>query len=70
LDRAQKLASEWGINDINPIQYYLFSTYTDMLASLGISLIGAYLDDHQQYSHDPKWKENSYGEKNLGIKRS
>ncbi len=155
LDRAQKLASEWGLNDISPIQYYLFPTYTDMLASLGISigmddfvsinevrkrgfalndsrtifytqngeellheiihilicdlrgknqnsqfdkgvcsyfgehlekpykfhaerlknflvrnpqidlgisLIGAYLDDHQQYSHDPKWKENSSGE--------
>lgn len=29
---------------------------------LGINLYGAYLDDHQKYSYDPKWKDNSYDE--------
>lgn len=28
---------------------------------LGISLVGAYLDENRQYSHDPKWKEEPYG---------
>jgi hypothetical protein len=36
--RAEKLATDWGLKDINPIKYYLFPTYTEILTSLGIGI--------------------------------